>query len=338
MRIIVDAMGGDHAPSEIVKGAVEAHKQFGYEIVLVGREDAVNACLQAENALGVPGISVVHASDVIDMNDEPTAAIRRKKDSSMVVALNLLKKGEGDAVVSAGSTGALLTGATLIARRIKGIRRACLAPTVPNIDKGFVLIDAGANAECVPEQLLQFAYMGSLYAKCVLGNENPRVGLLNNGVEEHKGTPMHQETYQLLQKAEGINFIGNVEGSGVQFGDVDVVVSDGFAGNVLLKSMEGTAKLVMKLLKEVMYSSLKNKVAALMIKGDLGEMKKRMDPNEVGGTALLGVSKPVIKAHGSSTAPAIVNAIKQAAAFTESGFIKAIEENMDNMRISDAQE
>ncbi len=338
MRIIVDAMGGDNAPIEIVKGAVEAHKLFGHEIVLVGKEDAVKECLKNEGALELQGITVVHAGDVIDMNDEPTAAVRRKKDSSMVVALNMLKKGEGDAVVSAGSTGALLAGATLLVRRIKGIRRACLAPCVPNIDKGFVLIDAGANAECVPEQLMQFAYMGSLYAERVMGVANPRVGLLNNGAEEHKGTPMHQEAYQLLQKAEGINFIGNVEGSGVQFGDVDVVVSDGFSGNILLKSMEGTAKLVMKLLKEAMYSSLKNKMAALVIKKDLAAMKDRMDPNRVGGTALLGVSKPVIKAHGSSTAPAIVNAIKQAAAFTESGFIKAIEDNIENMRVSEAQE
>ena len=338
MRIIVDAMGGDNAPSEIVKGAVEAHKQFGHEIVLVGKEDAVKECLKNEGALELSGITVKHAGDVIDMNDEPTAAIRRKKDSSMVVALNMLKNGEGDAVVSAGSTGALLAGATLLVRRIKGIRRACLAPTVPNIDKGFVLIDAGANAECVSEQLVQFAYMGSLYAERVLGFENPRVALLNNGTEEHKGTPMHQETYQLLGKAEGINFVGNVEGSGVLFGDVDVVVTDGFAGNILLKSIEGTAKFVMKMLKEVLYASLKNKLAALVIKNDLGALKDKMDPNNVGGTALLGVSKTVIKAHGSSTAPAIVNAIRQAAAFTESGFIKAIEDNIENMRVSEAQE
>jgi len=338
MRIIVDAMGGDNAPQEIVKGAVEAHKLFGHEIVLVGREDAVKECLKNEGAAELEGISVVHAGDVIDMNDEPTAAVRRKKDSSMVVALNLLKKGEGDAVVSAGSTGALLAGGTLLVRRIKGIRRACLAPCVPNIDRGFILIDAGANAECVPEQLLQFAYMGSLYAERVMGISNPRVGLLNNGVEEHKGTPMHQEAYQLLGKAEGINFIGNVEGSGVQFGDVDVVVSDGFSGNILLKSMEGTAKLVMKMMKDVMTSGLKNKLAAAVLKKDVYALKDRMDPNRVGGTALLGVSKPVIKAHGSSTAPAIVNAIKQAAAFTESGFIKAIEDNIENMRVADAQE
>lgn len=338
MKIIIDAMGGDNAPCEIVKGAVIAHKTFGYDMILVGREDEVKACLKEEGALDLAGITVKHASDVIDMNDEPAAAIRRKKDSSMVVALNLLKAGEGDAVVSAGSTGALLTGATLLVRRIKGIRRACLAPTVPNANQGFVLIDAGANAECTSEQLLQFGYMGSLYAEKVLGVARPRVALLNNGAEEHKGTPMHQETHKLLSQAEGLNFVGNVEGSGVLFGDVDVVVSDGFSGNILLKSIEGTAKFILKMLKEVLYASLKNKLAALVIKNDLNGLKSKLDPNEVGGTALLGISKPVIKAHGSSTAPAIVNAVKQAAAFVDSGFIRTIEENIENMRVSDAQE
>ncbi len=337
MKIIVDAMGGDNAPVEIVKGAVQAHKQYGYELVLVGKEAEVKACLAAEGAQNDPAITVVNANDTISMNDEPTAAIRRKKDSSLVVALNLLKAGEGDAVVSAGSTGAILAGATLIIRRIKGMRRACLAPVVPNGDKGFLLIDAGANAECVPEQLVQFAYMGSLYSEKVRGISNPRVALLNNGAEEHKGTPMHQVTYKLLEQAEGINFIGNVEGSGVLFGDVDVVVSDGFNGNILLKSIEGTAKFVMKKFKEVLMSSTKNKVAALLIKNDMAQLKEVMDPNNVGGTAMLGVNKPVIKAHGSSTAPAIVNAMKQAADFTESGFIKAIEDNMDKMCVT-AQE
>ena len=338
MKIIIDAMGGDNAPGEIVKGAVEAHKTFGHEIVLVGKEDAVRACLQAEGAEHLLGISVVHASDVIDMNDEPTAAIRRKKDSSMVVALNMLKRGEGDAVVSAGSTGALLTGATLLVRRIKGVRRACLAPVVPNANEGFVLIDAGANAECVAEQLVQFAYMGSLYAEKVLGFSKPRVALLNNGAEEHKGTPMHQETWQLLQKAEGLNFVGNVEGSGVLNGDVDVVVADGFSGNILLKSIEGTAKFILKMFKDVIYSSLKNKVAGLLIQKDMNAVKSKLDPNNVGGTALLGISKPVIKAHGSSTAPAIVNAVRQAAAFVEADFIQTIEDNMENMCVNGAQE
>lgn len=255
----------------------------------------------------------------------------------MVVALNLLKDGAGDAVVSAGSTGALLTGATLIIRRIKGIRRAALAPALPNLGAGALLIDCGANAECTPEQLLQFAYMGDLYAKRMLGIESPRVALLNNGTEEHKGTPMHQETYQLLQKAE-LRFVGNVEGSDVLFGDVDVIVTDGFSGNILLKTIEGTAKFLLKNIKAVLTSGLKNKVAALMVKKDIGELKKMMDPNETGGTALLGISKPVIKAHGSSEASAVVNAIRQAAQFARSDFIRTTEEHMDRMRVEHAEE
>lgn len=337
MKIIIDAMGGDHAPEEIVKGAVQARKELGYDILLVGRETDVRRCLKAEGAEDLSGIEIQNADDVIDMNDEPTAAIRRKKDSSMVVALNLLKDGAGDAVVSAGSTGALLTGATLIIRRIKGIRRAALAPALPNLGAGALLIDCGANAECTPEQLLQFAYMGDLYAKRMLGIERPRVALLNNGTEEHKGTPMHQETYQLLQKAD-LRFVGNVEGSDVLFGDVDVIVTDGFSGNILLKTIEGTAKFLLKNIKAVLTSGLKNKVAALMVKKDIGELKKMMDPNETGGTALLGISKPVIKAHGSSEASAVVNAIRQAAQFAQSDFIRTTEEHMDRMRVEHAEE
>ena len=210
MKIIIDAMGGDHAPEGIVKGAVLARKQYGYDLILVGREEEIDRCLTAEGAANDPGITVCHAPDVIEMNDEPTAAIRRKKESSMVVALNLLKDGAGDAVVSAGSTGALLTGATLIVRRIRGIRRAALAPALPNMGAGALLIDCGANAECTPEQLLQFAYMGSLYSERMLHVARPRVALLNNGTEEHKGTPLQQETYQLLRKTD-LHFVGNVE-------------------------------------------------------------------------------------------------------------------------------
>ena len=321
MKIIIDAMGGDHAPEEIVKGAVLARKQLGDDLILVGREADIRRCLAAEGAENDPGITVHHAPDVIDMNDDPTAAIRRKKESSMVVALNLLKDGEGDAVVSAGSTGALLTGATLIVRRIKGIRRAAMAPALPNLGAGALLIDCGANAECTPDQLVQFAHMGSLYAQRMLHVDAPRVALLNNGTEEHKGTPLQQETYQLLKNTQ-LNFVGNVEASQVLFGEVDVIVTDGFSGNILLKSIEGTAKFLLKAIKGVLMSGLKNKLAALMIKNDIGALKAMMDPNETGGTALLGISKPVIKAHGSSEAPAIVNAIRQAAEFAQSGFIQ----------------
>lgn len=338
MRMIIDAMGGDNAPEEIVKGAVMAHKQFGYEIALVGDEAKVNACLEAEGAENMPGITVHHASEVIGMNDDPTAAIRQKKDSSMVVALNMLKRGEGDAVVSAGSTGALLTGATLLIRRIKGIRRAALAPTMPNAEQGFILIDCGANAECTPEQLLQFAHMGSLYVERVLGRPSPRVALLNNGTEEHKGTPIHQEAYKILAADEGINFVGNTEGAKALFGGIDVVVADGFSGNVLLKSIEGTAKFLMLSIKDILGKNLKNMIAAALIKKDVYALKDKMDPNKVGGTALLGISKPVIKAHGSSEASAFLSAIRQAGIFAESGFITEIEDNIETMRLPDAQE
>ncbi len=336
MKIIIDAMGGDHAPEEIVKGAVLARKQLGYDLILVGREADIRRCLAAEGAENDPGITVHHAPDVIDMNDDPTAAIRRKKESSMVVALNLLKDGEGDAVVSAGSTGALLTGATLIVRRIKGIRRAAMAPALPNLGAGALLIDCGANAECTPDQLVQFAHMGSLYAQRMLHVDAPRVALLNNGTEEHKGTPLQQETYQLLKNTQ-LNFVGNVEASQVLFGEVDVIVTDGFSGNILLKSIEGTAKFLLKAIKGVLMSGLKNKLAALMIKNDIGALKAMMDPNETGGTALLGISKPVIKAHGSSEAPAIVNAIRQAAEFAQSGFIQTIAESVETMQVEITQ-
>ena len=336
MKIIIDAMGGDHAPEEIVKGAVLARKQLGYDLILVGREADIRRCLAAEGAENDPGITVHHAPDVIDMNDDPTAAIRRKKESSMVVALNLLKDGEGDAVVSAGSTGALLTGATLIVRRIKGIRRAAMAPALPNLGAGALLIDCGANAECTPDQLVQFAHMGSLYAQRMLHVDAPRVALLNNGTEEHKGTPLQQETYQLLKNTQ-LNFVGNVEASQVLFGEVDVIVTDGFSGNILLKSIEGTAKFLLKAIKGVLMSGLKNKLAALMIKNDIGALKAMMDPNETGGTALLGISKPVIKAHGSSEAPAIVNAIRHAAEFAQSGFIQTIAESVETMQVEITQ-
>lgn len=337
MKIIVDAMGGDHAPEEIVKGAVQAHRTLGYDILLVGREEDVHRCLRTEGAEGMPGITVHHAAEEIDMNEDPTTAVRRKKDSSMVIALNLLKDGVGDAVVSAGSTGALLTGATLIVRRIKGVRRAALAPILPNRGAGALLIDCGANAECTPEQLLQFAYMGDLYAKRMMGLASPRTALLNNGTEEHKGTALQQEAYSLLKSADDLHFIGNVEGSHVLFGDVDVIVTDGFSGNILLKTVEGTAKFLLKSIKEVLVSGLKNKIAALMIQKDVQALKTMMDPNETGGTPLLGISKPVIKAHGSSEASAIVNAIRQAAEFTQSGFIQAMEENISATRLENAE-
>ena len=339
MKVIIDAMGGDNAPAEIVKGAVRAKKELGVDIALVGRVEEIKACLANENA-SEADFELVDAREVITMEDDPSTATRRKKDSSMTVALNMVRDGMGDAVVSAGSTGALLTGATLIVKRIKGIRRAAMAPVLPNGEHGVMLIDCGANVECSAEYLLQFAYMGSFYAKKLMGLENPRVGLLNVGTEDTKGGELQHQAFALLKAAhdEGrINFVGNVEGTGVFAGLVDVVVTDGFTGNVMLKTIEGTIKYMMKALKGVFYKNTKNKLAAAVLKSDLGAMKKSMDVNEVGGTALVGISKPVIKAHGSSDASAVFSAVRQAISFVDAGVIEDIQANIDYMKLKAEQ-
>ena len=338
MRIIIDAMGGDNAPEEIVKGAVRAKRELGVDVTLVGIEERVRECLAAE---GCDDIDVVNATEIVTMEDDPSTAIRRKKNSSMAVALNLLRDGAGDAVVSAGSTGALLTGATLTVKRIRGIRRAALAPVLPAGEHGVMLIDCGANVECTAEYLLQFAFMGSFYARKLMGCEAPRVGLLNVGTEDTKGGTLQHQAFALLKKAgdEGrINFVGNVEGTDVFAGKAEVVVTDGFTGNVLLKTTEGVIKFMMGALKGVFYKSTVNKLAAAVLKSDLKEMKKSMDVNEVGGTALIGISKPVVKAHGSSNAASIFAAVRQAIAFADSGLIGDINANIEYMKIKGEEE
>ena len=335
MKIIVDAMGGDNAPEAIVKGAVYARDGLGVEICLVGRTEDIERCLDGVDR---SGISIVDAPEIITMEDDPSTAVRRKKNSSMAIALNLLKNGEGDAMVSAGSTGALLTGATLIVKRVHGVRRAAMAPVFPSRENGLMLIDCGANAECTPEYLLQFGYMGSFYAKRIMNIDNPRVGLLNIGVEETKGGTLQHETYKLLRQAEEagrINFVGNVEASTMLMGGVDVVVADGFSGNIALKTAEGVAKWLFTELKDVFKMSAKNMLAAAVVKKDVKGLAKKIDPNEVGGTALLVISKPVIKAHGSSGDEAFFAAIRQAKSFAESGLINDIAENVEYMRISE---
>ncbi|MBR0207732.1 MAG: phosphate acyltransferase PlsX [Oscillospiraceae bacterium] len=338
MRIIVDAMGGDRAPQEIVKGAVRARKELGVEITLVGKIEEVSSCLEGED---LSAYELVDAREIISMEDDPSTATRRKKDSSMAVALRLLSEGKGDAVVSAGSTGALLTGATLTVKRIRGIRRAALAPILPAGEKGVMLIDCGANVECTAEYLLQFAYMGSYYARKMMGIENPRVGLLNVGTEDTKGGELQHQVFALLREAgeKGrINFVGNVEGTGVFEGAADVVVTDGFTGNVLLKAAEGVIKYIMGTLKGVFYKNTLNKLAAGVLKGDLKAMKKSLDVNEVGGTALIGISRPVIKAHGSSNAASFFAAIRQAKAFVEANVVEDIKANIEYMRIKNDSE
>lgn len=332
MKIIIDAMGGDNAPQAPIDGALKAKRELGVDIVLVGRRDVIERQL-GENR---EGIEIADASDIITMDDDPSTATRRKKDSSMAVALNLLHEGKGDAVVSAGSTGALLTGATLTVKRIRGIRRAALAPVLPNGSRGTLLIDCGANVDCTAEYLLQFAFMGSFYAKKIMGCYNPRVGLLSNGTEPHKGGELQHQAYALLSKAgeEGrINFIGNVEASQTLTGEVDVLVSDGFVGNVLLKTCEGVARFMVLSLKEIFYKNTRNKIAAAVLSKDLAGFKDMLNVDKVGGTALLGISRPVIKAHGSSNEEAIFSAVRQAKVFAEAGVIAEIEENIDYMRL-----
>jgi len=311
-----------------------AHAHAGTEIVLVGREEEILRVAQACG--GIPaGVSVVNATEVIEICDDPATAFKKKKDSSITVGLNMLKNGEGDAFVSAGSTGALLSAATLLVKRVRGIRRAALAPVIPTATGHAVLIDCGANAECTVEYLTQFAYLGSFYAKRVLGVEHPRVGLLNIGAEPSKGDTLRRETYVVLQAAGErgeINFIGNIEAKEAVKGGCDVIVTDGFSGNIMLKTIEGVGSFLGREVKGLFMKSLKTKVAALMVKSGLKEFKAKLDPDTVGGTAFLGISKPVIKAHGSSGAVAIENAVRQAVTVAQSGLIADIEENIGSMK------
>ena len=333
MKIILDAMGGDLAPEAPVLGAIQAAKDFGAQIVLVGRGQEILETMKKNGINDLPeGVEIANAEDVVDMHDDPAAVLHKRKNSSMVVGLKMLADGQGDAFVSAGSTGALLTGATLLVKRVKGIRRAAMGPWMPTKTGGKVVIcDCGANAECTPEFLLQFALLGSLYSKKNLGVQNPKVGLLNIGTEDSKGTKLQLETYPLLQKAGElgiINFVGNVEARGVPMGEVDVVVCDGFAGNVLLKSIEGTAMFMGSFMKKIFKKNLFTMLGAALCKGGINDMKKLLDYREIGGTQFLGIKKPVVKAHGSSDVVAFRNAVKQAMDAAESDFCAEIEDGL----------
>lgn len=337
MKIIVDAMGGDHAPMAPVEGALKAVQELGVEVILTGRAEEVLRCIEQLGHKTLPkGVEIAHASEVIEMEDNPARAFKEKKDSSMTVGLNLLKEGKGEAFVSAGSTGALLSAATLLIKRIRGIRRAALAPVVPTAAGSMVLIDCGATAECTPEYLLQFAFMGSYYAKRFLGKAEPKVALLNIGAEPSKGMELQKAAHALLTKAdqEGrIHFVGNIEGREAISQGVDVLVTDGYTGNIFLKTVEGSALLFSRMLKGMFMESAKTKMAALMMKKSMKEFKKTFDPNEVGGTAMLGISKPVIKAHGSSNGYAFYNAIRQAMQVAQSDIVGDITANVEHMRL-----
>ncbi|MCI8525842.1 MAG: phosphate acyltransferase PlsX [Oscillospiraceae bacterium] len=333
MRIIIDAMGGDNAPGEIVAGVLRAARMADMELVLVGRGAEVLEALKEKGVTNLPkGMEIANAEDVVDMHDDPATVIRKRRDSSLVVGLRMLADGKGDAFISAGSTGAVLTAATLIVKRIPGIRRAALAPVLPTAAGKCVLVDCGANAECTPEFLLQFGCMGSFFAQRTLGIEKPRVGLLNIGAEDSKGTDLQRAAYGMLQRLSergGIHFIGNIEGRDVMLGGADVVVSDGFSGNILLKSIEGTGKFMSDQLKGLFMRNAGTKLAALLCKQGIRDLKRLMDYREVGGTPFLGITKPIVKAHGSSDALAISNAVRQAAEAVSSGLVAAIEENID---------
>ena len=337
MRIIVDAMGGDNAPLAIVKGALQGQKRWGVDVTLTGDTTAILQALEACGEKTLPqGMEIVHTTETVEMCDDPATVFRRKKDTSMGVGLTMLRDGRADAMVSAGSTGALLTGATLIVKRIRGIRRAAMAPVIPTTTGQAVLIDCGANAECTPEYLVQFAYLGSYYAHRVLGVERPRVGLLNIGTEDSKGTDLQKQTLALLRQADqrgDLHFIGNIEAKEAIKGGCDVIVTDGFSGNVMLKSIEGVGSFAGSALKGMFKKSLLTKLAALLVMPGLNEFKAKLDPNKVGGTAFIGISKPVIKAHGGSNAEAVENAVGQAIQVAESGITQAIAEHIDKMQL-----
>ena len=337
MKIIIDAMGGDNAPLEIVKGALSAHSRFGCDIVLTGDEAAIRAAAARCGAATLPqGVTLRPTTETVEMCDDPATVFRRKKDTSMGAALTMLRDGEGDAVVSAGSTGALLTGATLMVKRIRGVRRAAMGPVIPTATDHAILCDCGANADCTPEYLLQFAYLGNFYAQRVLGVATPRVGLLNIGAEDSKGTDLQRQTLALLRAADArgdLHFIGNIEAKDAIKGGCDVIVTDGFSGNVMLKSIEGVGSFAASMMKDMFKKNLLTKLAALAVMPGLNAFKAKLDPNKVGGTAFIGISRPVIKAHGGSNAEAIENAVGQAIQVAESGITEAIAAHIDKMQL-----
>ncbi len=334
-KIIVDMMGGDYAPAETVKGVAMAISELGenVEYILVGNKPKIEAAAK-ENEISLEGLRIVHTEEEITMEDDPLCVVRGKEGSSMSIALKMLKEGEGDAVVSAGNTGALFTGANLIVRKVKGVKRPAIAALLP-LQPPVMLVDSGANVVATPDYLEQFAIFGSAYMKNIMGIESPRVGLLNNGVEEHKGTELQIETYKRLSANKNINFVGNVESNAVMQNACDVLVADGFTGNIFLKALEGLGKMMLKTLKGVFTKNAKTYMAAALIKGELGEIKKNFDSGELGGAPILGVNKPIIKAHGSSNAKAFKNAIRQALAFSETNMSEQIANTLAEMAAKD---
>jgi len=320
MKIIVDAFGGDHAPLEIIKGCRRAADKLGVSIVLAGAEDKIAACAK-ENKISLMGMEILEAPDVLEMNSDPVSIMKENSETSMAAGLKALAGKQADAFVSAGSTGALLVGATLMVKRVRGVRRPCIAAILPGARAPFVLLDAGANSECSAEMLDNFAMLGNVYAKHVLGLENPRIGLVNNGTEESKGDPLRQETYQKLRANLHIHFIGNIEAREIPNGGCDVAVADGFTGNVLIKLYEGMGKMMGGKLKRLFLWNPLNWPALL-------RLRKQMDYKEYGGAPLLGLNGVVIKAHGSSDAKGIYHAIRQAKACVEQDIVGMMKGSM----------
>ena len=323
MKIIVDAFGGDNAPLEIIKGAMLAVEEYGIDVILVGNKEKISECIEKNN-IKLKNTELVDAECEITMCDDAKSVLKEKANSSLGIAFRLLADGKGDALVSAGSTGAITVGATFLAKRIKGVKRPCIASVMPSAKNPVLLMDCGANAECRAEFLYQFGLMGSLYMKNILHVDNPRVALANNGTEETKGTAVVKEAYALM-KAADYNFIGNIEGRQIPFGEADVVVADGFAGNLILKTYEGVAKVLMNGIKGVFKKNFLSMLCAFGVMSGINDMKKQFDYKEYGGEVLLGVKNPVVNAHGSDDARTFKNAIKQAVWFLDNNLIDDIE-------------
>ncbi|HAN44024.1 MAG TPA: phosphate acyltransferase PlsX [Ruminococcaceae bacterium] len=336
MKIIVDAFGGDHAPAEILKGCEQAVSEYGVNIILTGDENIIREVSQKEN-ISLSNIEIVHAEQAMPVEAEPAEIMKSYKDCSMAKGLRLLSEGAGDAFVSAGSTGALLVGGTMIVKRIKGIKRPALATVIPASNGRYMLLDCGANSECRPEMLVQFAIMGSAYMQRLMNVQSPRVGLINIGAEETKGLALQVEAHAML-KAAPVNFVGNVEPRSLPLGEVDVAVADGFTGNVVLKLTEGLGKMFNNQLKGIFYKNIGTKFAAIIVSNGLKLFKKQMDYKEYGGAPLLGLAKPVIKAHGSSDARAIKNAIRQAVGVVKNDVISQIQLSISEMKAQDEPE
>ena len=325
MKIIVDAFGGDNAPQEILLGCAQARADLGVDILLTGDKARLEACAKELGlSQDLAKMEILPCGEILTMEDEPTSVIREKTDSSMAVGLRALAQGRGDAFASAGNSGTLVVGATTIVKRVRGVKRVAFAPVMPGSNGFFMLIDGGANVDCRPEMLLQFGLMGSAYMKNVMGVENPRVALANVGAEEHKGDQLRQEALALLKACPDIRFTGNIEARDIPYNQADVVVADGFTGNMILKLYEGVAMALMDKVKGVFMGSLKGKLAAAMVYNDLKKMKKELDYNEYGGAPIMGCSKPVFKIHGSAKASTVKSALALSRNYTQSGIIEQI--------------